>query len=225
MRAKFWLTLGAVGVMALGATAGTLALFSASTPAANNQFTAGTLQLNSFRDQGDTVPGPMFYTTPAEGQTPTQLGLHPTGPWAPGDSWVRVLMVRNTGSLDAWLTSVGASKVSGSDHLAQALRYCIKEVPVGMPMPGWNVPQPQCPATNSAPGYIAIGHLWDLIDPVGGAPNAFDGGNIALNAVPGMPPKAFAFYVSLPLSADNSYQGETLKVNFYMNAVQKKNNP
>ena len=87
------------------------------------------------------------------------------------------------------------------------------------------LPQPQCPATNSDPGYIAIGNLWDLIDPVGGMPNAFDGGNIALNAVPGAPPKAFAFYVSLPLSADNSYQGETLKVNFYMNAVKNKNNP
>jgi len=223
MRAKLWLTLGAAGVMALGSTMGTLALFSASSAPANNQVTAGTLSLDSYRDQGDTVPGPMFYTTPDEGDTPGGVdGLFPTGPWAPGDSRLRVLMVKNTGSLDAWLTSVGADLAAGSTHLAQKLRYCIATSPI-VPTEPKNS-QPQCPATDGPfPQFVAVGNLLDLIN----TDRAFDHGNIAQNATPGPidPPKAFYFYVSLPLDADNSYQGETLKVNFYINAVQKKNNP
>ncbi|HWI64579.1 MAG TPA: SipW-dependent-type signal peptide-containing protein [Symbiobacteriaceae bacterium] len=228
MRAKLWLALGVVGMMTLGVTAGTFALFSASAGPNNNQFTAGTLTLSAVRDQGDTIPGPMFYTTPDEGDTPTGVdGLYPTGPWAPGDSRVRVLLVRNTGSLDAWLTSVGADLASGSMYLADKLRYCIATSPI-IPLdpgePTKNIQQPMCPAANGpAPGYVAVGSLGDLIN----TDHAFDSGNIALNATPGPvdPPKPFYFYVSLPLDADNSYQSETLKVNFYINAVQKKNNP
>lgn len=221
MRAKLWLTLGVLGVMALGITAGTFALFSASSPASNNQFTAGTLSLDSVRDQGDTVPGPMFYTTPAEGQTPSgDPGLFPTGYWAPGDSKLRVLIVRNTGSLDAWLTSVGADYVSGSMHLANKLRYCIATTPI-VPTEPKNA-QPQCPSTNGPfPQFVAVGDLGSLI----AADHPFDHGNIGLNAGPLVAPKRFYFYVSLPLDADNSYQGEDLKVNFLINAVQKKNNP
>lgn len=223
MRAKLWLTLGAVSVMALGSMVGTMALFSAGTPNANNQFTAGTLTLDSLRDMGDTVPGPMFYTTPAEGQTPGGVdGLYPTGPWAPGDSKLRVLFVKNTGSLDAWLTTVGADLAAGSTHLAQKLRYCIATAPIGPTEPKNS--QPQCPATNGPfPQFVAGGNLLDLIN----TDHAFDHGKIPLNATPGPidPPKPFYFYVSLPLDADNTYQGETLKVNFYINAEQKKNNP
>lgn len=223
MRAKLWLALGVVGMMTLGVTAGTFALFSASAGPNNNQFTAGTLTLDAYRDQGDTIPGPMFYTTPDEGDTPTGVdGLFPTGPWAPGDSKVRVLMLKNTGSLDAWLTSVGADLASGSMYLANKLRYCISTTPI-VPTEPKNA-QPQCPATDGPfPQFVAVGSLGALI----GADHAFDHGNIALNATPGPidPPKPFYFYVSLPLDADNTYQAETLKVNFYINAVQKKNNP
>lgn len=219
MRAKLWLTLGALGVMALGVTGGTLALFSASSASANNQFTAGTLTLDSVRDQGDTIPGPMFYTTTAEGTVPPGApALYPTGPWAPGDSKVRVLIVKNTGSLDAWLTSVGADLAAGSMHLADKLRYCIATTAIAPLAP--KDAQPPCPATNGPfPQYIAVGNLGDLIN----ADHPFDHGQIAMNAGP--LPKSFYFYVSLPLDADNSYQNETLKVNFFINAVQKKNNP
>ena len=222
MRAKLWLTLGAVSVMALGIAAGTVALFSASSPSSNNNFTAGTLSLSAVRDQGDTVPGPMFYTTPDEGDTPSGVdGLFPTGPWAPGDSKVRVLILRNTGSLDAWLTSVGADLASGSMHLADKLRYCISTSPIVPLLPGHqNDNMPQCPPTDGPfPQFIAVGNLGALIT----ADHTFDWGNIAMNAGP--VPKPFYFYVSLPLDADNSYQAETLKVDFFINAVQKKNNP
>jgi len=82
VRAKIWLALGAAVVLTLGVTTGTLALFSATTSGSNNTYTAGTLSINSYRDQGDSVPGPMFYTTPIEGQTPSNIpGLRPTGLW------------------------------------------------------------------------------------------------------------------------------------------------
>jgi predicted ribosomally synthesized peptide with SipW-like signal peptide len=199
MRTKLWLILTAVAVMALGTLAGTFALFSANA-ASNNLFTSGTLTLDSYRDQGDTIPGPMFYTTPTEGQTPGGLpGLYPTGPWAPGDTNHRVLIVKATGSLDAWLTSVGASLDSGSMHLANALTYKVTTDSAG---------------TN----IIASGTLGALIS----------GGDATFSTKVSAPvgiPKQLHFWVTLPLSADNSYQGETLRVTFHVNAVQKKNNP
>ncbi|HYF91400.1 MAG TPA: hypothetical protein VD969_04060 [Symbiobacteriaceae bacterium] len=206
MRTKLRLVLGAVLVTALGVSAGTVALFSAATANQDNTITAGTLAINSWRDQGDTIPGPMFYTTPAEGQTPGGTnGLLPTGLWAPGDTHHRVLMVRNEGSLDAWLVSVGADLHSGSMHLANKLQYKV---------------------TTDAAGLVVIasGTLGSLI----GTDVAFPS-KIALNApaipIPSRPPKPFHFWVTLPLDADNSYQGETVRVNFFINAEQKKNNP
>jgi predicted ribosomally synthesized peptide with SipW-like signal peptide len=198
MRTKLWLILSAVSVIVLGTLGGTFALFSANA-SSNNIFTSGTLTLTSYRDQGDTIPGPMFYTTPAEGSTGTQDGLLPTGYWAPGDTNHRVLIVKDTGSLDAWLTSVGASLDSGSMHLANALTYKV---------------------TTDAAGtsIIASGNLGALI---AGPDATFTPKVSALVNIP----KQLHFWVTLPLSADNSYQGETLRVTFHVNAVQKKNNP
>lgn len=207
MRMKLWLALGAATVIALSATAGTFALFTASTANSNNQFQAGTLTLSSWRDQGDTVPGPMFYTTPAEGNTGVQDGLLPTGVWAPGDQHMRVLLVRNTGSLDGWLSMIGADLAAGSMHLAQKLEYTIRVDNPGGPV-------------------ISSGILADLINTDVSVPV----GTVELKSffpmpVTTRPPKAFYFFVRLPLDADNSYQGEQLKVDFHLQAVQKKNNP
>lgn len=202
MRAKAMLALGGAVVVSLGVTAGTLALFSATTPSQNSNVTAGTLSLTSFRDQGDTINGPMFYTTPVEGvSSPGGLnGLLPTGYWAPGDTKMRVLMVRNTGTLDAWLTGVGATMHAGtSSHLASKLEY-----KVTLDAAGLNV--------------LTSGTLIDLIN----TDQAFSS-NVALNIGP--VPKALYFHVHLPLNADNSYQGETLRVDFHVLAIQKKNNP
>jgi hypothetical protein len=203
---KFLVMVGAVGMVAVSVSAGTFALFSANSGPHNNTVTAGTLALESWRDQGDTVPGPMFYTTPAEGNTGAADGLLPTGLWAPGDEHHRVLLVRNTGSLDAWLTSVGAELQAGSSlHLAQKLAYKV---------------------TTDAAGtaVIASGTLADLIntDVTFPAPIALD---TTLLPVPMRPPKPFHFWVSLPLDANNSYQGLTLRVDFHINAEQKENNP
>jgi predicted ribosomally synthesized peptide with SipW-like signal peptide len=231
MRKKALLAIGAAGIMALGVSAGTFALLSDQANATET-LTAGRLSVISWRDQGDSVPGPMFYTTAAEGETTPggNNGLKPTGPWAPGDSRLRVLMLKNAGTLDAWITGAGASLDSGSMHLADKLRYCISTSPIIPFTPiDYNAQQPMCPATDdvtvdpNVASYLAVGSLGDLIN---ADKNFTDGSNplkVAMNAGPA--PKPFYFYVSLPLDADNSYQSETLKVTFSMNAVQKRNNP
>lgn len=207
MRAKLWLSVGVAVMMALGIAGGTLALFSDATASQDSTYTAGTLSLNSWRDQGDTVPGPMFYTTPSEGATTGGLdGLLPTGYWAPGDTHMRVLLVRNTGSLDAWLVGVGADMAPGSSqYLAEKLTYKITTDGAG---------------TN----IVASGVLHDLITTDQLFPS-----KIAHNAttlpVHMRPPKPFYFFVTLPLDADNSYQNLTLRVDFTVHAEQKANNP
>lgn len=201
MRLKVWLALGTVVALTLGITAGTYALFSATTTNSDSIFTAGTVALTSWRDQGDTVPGPMFYTTPAEGQTPSGLpGLLPTGHWAPGDKHMRVLMVRNTGTLAAWLKSIQTDMTPGSSiYLAQKL-----QVKVTTDSAGLNV--------------LASGTMADFI-------NTDQTFSTPISINPGPAPKVLYFHVELPLDADNSYQGLTLRVDFSVYAEQKANNP
>lgn len=205
MRKKALLAIGAAAIMTLGVSAGTVALFSAQSGPSQAILTAGTVNLKSWRDQGDTIPGPMFYTTAAEGQTPGGVpGLYPTGPWAPGDTVMRVLMIRNNGELDAWLTGIDADLVSGSTHLAAELNYRVTTDVAGA-------------------NAVASGNLAALIAGTAtfASPIALD----AIGPVPTRAPKPFYFWVSLPLDADNSYQSETLRVDFTVNASQKRNNP
>lgn len=202
MRKKAILLLAAVAAMAVGVTAGTYALFTATTGPAHNIFVAGTLEIDSYRDNGDTIPGPMFYTTPAEGSTGTLDGIYPTGEWAPGDQHTRVLIVENVGSLDAWLVSVGADAHPGSSiYLADKMDYWV--------------------ATDAAfTNVLASGKLGSLI--------ASD--VTFTNEVPsqvGTPTEIQNLYfkVKLPLDADNSYQNLDLIVDFHVGAVQMDNNP
>ncbi len=117
MKKGLWLAFSAVLAMAAVGVGTTLALFfdSATT---NNAFTAGVLCLTSERNDGEPVPGPMFYVTPVQGQTPSgRMGTFPTGVWAPGDAHQRTLTVYNPttcSSMDAWLISVEASLHPGS---------------------------------------------------------------------------------------------------------------
>lgn len=205
MRKKAILLLAAVAVMAIGVTAGTYALFTASTAQAHNIFVAGTLDIDSYRDNGDTtfpVTGPMFYTTPAEGTTGLLDGLYPTGLWAPGDENMRVLIVENVGSLDAWLTSVGATAHAGSSlYLANKLDYWV--------------------ATDAAfSNILASGKLGSLI----GSTVTFPAPVPSMVGTPTEIQRLY-FKVKLPLDADNSYQGLDLVVDFHVNAVQMAHNP
>lgn len=109
----------------------TFALFTdqASTP--EKVLTAGTVDIDSYRDGFDTVPGPMFYTTPEEGATPTNPsynGLKPTGEWVPGMTVVRSLVVYNKGSLDAVLDTVRAELESDPKNMASQMTVGIYKV-------------------------------------------------------------------------------------------------
>jgi len=186
-----------VALMALLLLAGigggtTLALFTAQGASSSNQITAGTLQIAADRDNGDSVPGPMFYIGSGS-------GLQPTGLWAPGDEFRRVLQVENTGTLDAWLKQVRASLDSGSRALADKVAVKVTTDPAGSQV-------------------VAQGTLGQFID----ADQAFLGGPIAAAVGDVID---LHFWVRLPLDADNSYQGLGSVVTFSVYAEQKAHNP
>ena len=74
--------LATTGIVGIGLVAGgaTYAIFTDSASNKANSFTAGTLNIESSRDD---IPnyGPMFYTD----STNSNVGAMPTGLWAPGD--------------------------------------------------------------------------------------------------------------------------------------------
>jgi predicted ribosomally synthesized peptide with SipW-like signal peptide len=123
---RTWLLAIMAAVLVAAVVSGvTLALFSASTSPQQSQLTAGTLQITGDRDNGDQVPGPMFYIGPGG-------GLYETGLWAPGDEFHRVFQIENTGSLDAWLKHVRAALQSGSRPLADKLQVKVTADPGGL---------------------------------------------------------------------------------------------
>lgn len=189
---RIWLTglAGAVVVAAMGLGT-TLALFTAQAGPSLNQATAGTVQIEANRDNGDTVPGPMFYIGPGG-------GLYGTGAWAPGDEFHRVLDVENIGSLDAWLTGVSAQQEDGDRSLADLLQVRVTTDPLGA-------------------NVVAAGTLGAFIDAT----------------QPFTPPlghyvgdvQQLHFWVAMPLSANNSYQGQSVQVGFTVYAEQMAHNP
>jgi predicted ribosomally synthesized peptide with SipW-like signal peptide len=209
MNKKLLLASSAVLAVALGVGT-TLALFS-DTATSTNNFTAGTLCITSERNDGDPVPGPMFYVTSAQGATPPPTsipGTLPTGLWAPGDTHTRTLTVMNPTScstMGAWLTSIEASMHPGG-YLPMANKLWVEiytpqgggpDVKVGE---GWLStflagPVPiQYPDTTKIPLYLSSN-------------------------------RHMKFKVHFDIGADNSYQGQTLVVDFKVNSVQMPNNP
>lgn len=124
MKPLWPLAVGAIVLLTAIGGGVTLAVFTDKTPSHSNQITAGTLQIQGDRDNGDSVPGPLFYIGPGG-------GLKATGLWAPGDKYHRVLQVENTGTLDAWLKHVRARLDSGSRPLADKLTVQVTTDPAG----------------------------------------------------------------------------------------------
>jgi spore coat-associated protein N len=95
--------LATTGIVGIGLVAGgaTYAIFTDSASNKTNTFTAGTLKIQSSRDD---IPnyGPMFYTN----STNSSVGAMPTGLWAPGDKKTRGLFLENKGSLEGVLKQV-----------------------------------------------------------------------------------------------------------------------
>lgn len=207
MKTKLWLAMGSALVAAAVGLGGTLALFS-DTADADLEFMAGRLCLDAQRNDGESVPGPMFYVTPEQGETPGGVpGLFPTGLWAPGDSPQRTLTVSNPtscSSLNAWLDTVQASLQPGSDAMLADKLW----VEITTPQVGTEI-------------KVAEGWLSDFL--AGPVELRYPGGGrIPLNLGSNRHVK---FRVTFDITADNSYQGTNLVVDFTVNAVQMDNNP
>lgn len=207
MKAKMWLVLSAVITVASVGLGTTLALFSASVQT-QNTFTAGRLCLNSERNDGDRVPGPMFYVTPQQGATPSGLlGLYPTGLWAPGDTNTRTLTVDNLascGGMDAWLDSVHATLHAGS-YAPMADKLMVE---IYTPLNGPDALVAQGTLSQFLAGEVLLRY------PGGAKVPLYSSSNRHLK-----------FKITFDLGADNSYQDKTLVVDFTVTGVQMANNP
>lgn len=207
MKNRLWLAMGSGLTAAVIGLAGTLALFS-DAQNSDATWTAGRLCIDAQRNDGEAVPGPMFYITAEQGETPGGIpGQYPTGLWAPGDSHQRTLTVSNPticSSMHAWLDTVQASLQPGSDAMLADKLY----VEVTTPQLGSEV-------------IVAEGWLSQFLS--GPVLLRYPNGNrIPLYLSSNRHVK---FRVTFDLTADNSYQGTELVVDFTINAVQMNNNP
>jgi hypothetical protein len=202
--------LSSLAVLLVGAfSTATFALFSAGR-SATQSFTAGSVCISAKRDNGQPVPGPMFYVTQAQGATPGGT-LPPngwTGEWAPGDHHTRTLIVENQCNLDAWLKSIKAQVTAGDASLAGALQVDV----TASNSPGG----PEEPVASGTLATFLAGNV--NIVPNGNPANRLiawaPGGTVYLN-----------FKVTMPLATGNAFQGKSLVATFTVNAEQNKNNP
>lgn len=210
MKKKLWMAVGSTAAIAAVSIGGTLALFS-DTAEDGIDMVAGTLCIDAQRNDGEAVPGPMFYITAAQGATPTgQPGQYPTGVWAPGDTVNRTMTVANPtscSSMDAWLTSVEADLTAGMADQYEAMAD-VMWVEVTSPWNGSDV-------------KVGEGTLRQFLD--GEVPIAYPDGSKIPVVLTGN--RHMEFNVTMDLDADNSYQDKTLVVDFIVNAEQQSNNP
>ncbi|MFZ5649993.1 MAG: hypothetical protein ACOY4I_03945 [Bacillota bacterium] len=213
-RSKLYMALALVVIMSLLAGGSTLALFSAQSQLLdNNIMTSARLVITSDRDDGDTIPGPMFYVNQQQGESqggaPAQ---YPTGLWAPGDSQVRNLIVRNMRSdgstLNAWLKRVTVTLNQGSDiDLADKLYVVI------------TTSKPPYPPQNDF--VIARGTLREFM---AGKELLYEVDNSKVPQVLDSI-RYLKFTVTFDRDAGNAYQGKNLVANFAVTAEQMIHNP
>lgn len=207
---RVWLvTASLIAVTALSGAGITYALFTANAEPAKQQFTAGTLALEGNRDQGDTIPGPMFYIDGSDDGLSGEgdPGEYGTGLWAPGDAHHRVFEVSNIGSLDAKILKFSASKLVGNKELADQLDVFVYDGAYRN-TDGTLVDDP--------PNLLVSGKLSEFLGEGKELPTPYllMAGDVAW----------FGIEVSFPLDAGNKYQGDSIKVTFSAHAVQAKSN-
>lgn len=148
-------------------------------------FHSGRLTLSVERAEPETPNGPLFYTTAAEGAGPDGLpGQLPTGLWAPGDRFERVLIVRNQGDLPVVVDGVAVVNLVGSD-LATVAQVLVSAGPGG-----------ESPLT------------WSTVGELSKLPHLFVGGPRTL-----LPGQAMRLYVtaSLDRAVGNAYQEKRIR--------------
>lgn len=203
--------LALVLVMVAATTATTFAIFSDSKQGTSTM-TAGTLCIQAQRDQGNFIPGPMFYVTPGQGDAGN--GADPnlaTGVWAPGDQILRVLTLTNTCTLDAWTKTISASlnanNHSMADAQALAQYFTVKVEAPDQYNPSIYRTVAQGPLTQ----FLSAGGVTVLNPSAANGRLIYrkNGGNGPLN-----------FTLTLDSHAPNSVQGKDLYVDFSVYAEQ-----
>jgi len=109
MKSKMFMSMLVIVLAAALVGGATMAWFTSAAANAPNTFAAGTVVISADRGLGEPLPGPMFYTTLAEGQVGPLPPFNPTGPWFPGMTVTRNLEVRNIGTLQVRLNQVSAA--------------------------------------------------------------------------------------------------------------------
>lgn len=211
------LFLAALLVLLLAALAGgaTMAWFTSTAANAPNTFTAGTVVINADRGLGEPLPGPMFYTTLAEGQVGHLPPFNPTGPWFPGMSVTRNLEVRNVGTLQVRLHQVSAA-ISSINGLPPALNPAIAAAfAANMNVVVRMAANPLQVLYNGPLATLLTGPQTCIYKPV-----------ISQWTPPAWPPmQQLLFEVSMSTSAGNILQGVVPVVEFFVHAEQTVNNP
>jgi predicted ribosomally synthesized peptide with SipW-like signal peptide len=227
LKAKLFLLVLTVVLGAALAGGATMAIFTDTAGNTGNTFAAGTVDIAADRDLGDPLPGPMFYTTIAEGATaPWQIPFLEdnnleTGVWWPGRMVARNLDVRNLGSLQVRLNQVSAAiySINGQPPTANpalaasfAGNMNVKIYVAGQFVSG----QPSKVLYNGSLATLLTGPQTcihkPLIAPWTGPPN--------------WPPMVQLVYeVTMDIDAGNDLQGIVPVVSFSVFAEQTKNNP
>lgn len=192
----------------------TYAWFTSSDPVAGNTFSTGTVAVTTVRDNGEYVPGPLFYTTAEEGKVLSglsagEMGLYPTGLWVPGMSATRNLTVTSSGSVAARICRIGATLTGDAAFMAnQAAR---DEFASNLRV--------QVTSTSGGNQILLDKTLADLLAEGGAACDVkkIIGANGSSQNID--------FTCSLSTNAGNSLQGQKPVVSFYLVAEQVANNP
>lgn len=214
MTKKLLLTAVAVLLVSLLVGGATFAIFTDSATNSGNTFSAGRVDISAVRNQGDSVPGPMFYTTAEQGRTTDgQDGLLPTGIWAPGDSHMRQLDVYNLGSLAVKLTKIKADvdPASGIQPGSPAYTEFINKMNIKVELSGSSKVLYNGPLAGLLGGWVDIAP-GDIVP-------------LAGSTLLGTPTAHLTFTATLDKSAGNVLQGTNPIFSFSVWAEQQKNNP
>ncbi|WP_066315647.1 hypothetical protein [Bacillus sp. FJAT-29814] len=213
---KKLLILSSTGVLGIGLVIGgaTFALFTSSASNTNNSAHAGTVIIDIERDQGDSIPGPMFYTSTSDptGKFPYDIrknqyappGSESLGGMAPGDKMTRALNIYNKGSLDVVVKRLKATVNPLGITSGSAYEQFIQKLNVKVMYPAQDKVLYDGKLSGLLNGEVGISPFLIATAPSGAA-------NIT-------------FTVELDKSADNLIQGQTFVFDFRFYAEQERNN-
>lgn len=192
----------------------TYAWFTDSDAITGNTFSTGTVVMTTIRDNGEYVPGPLFYTTAEEGKVLSgpstgELGLYPTGLWMPGMSATRNLTVTSSGSLAARVCRIGATLTGDTAFMAN--QDARDEFAINLRV--------KVTSTSGGNQTLLDRPLAELLADGGAACDVkkIIGANGSSQNID--------FTCSLSTNAGNSLQGQKPVVSFYLIAEQVANNP